>query len=464
MDSSQRIEALVTWATSHGAHLNPSIQVVSLPQTGLSFCATNATASNDTIVSIPSSLTFSYLNALPGGDRGDPRPFPASFLAQTPPHVVARFLLAKHFLLGYKSFWGPYIQALPQPEDEDSWSLPQFWPDEDAELFDGTNLDISVAEIRTNVKREFRDAVVILTSESWEPELVSKISLSLYQWAYSIISSRSFRSSLVLSEEDQQRLPEGVSMGDFSVLMPLFDVGNHDMTAHVKWELDEASKSCSLRVAKAYKPGEQVFNNYSMKTNAELLLGYGFMLPQREGLHNDYIHVRKRQEDGGGPAMEEYYISLRPVRHASSLLARSKQDLQLSESTQVLGAFQHIQHAMVWDIFCTITPAEQRTEMIPIDDRLQGEAAEQARQEKFFSGQVSEEGLIYVQQTAAIIQNKVLRDLERLQETDVEVVSGDLTRNQKLALDYRARCRQVLENTLEAMDMEGLTGEDEEEH
>jgi hypothetical protein len=71
---------------------------------------------------------------------------------------------------------------------------------------------------------------------------------------------------------------------------------------------------------------------------------------------------------------------------------------------------------------------------------------------------------MFMQQTAAIIQHKVMQELERLLETDVEVVSGgDLTRNQQLVLDYRARCRRVLENTLEAMNMEELFGEDEDE-
>jgi len=447
-------EQLVQWATSNGATINPSVQVSYLPETGLSFCATASTSPFDTIVSIPSSLTLSYLNTLPG--RDDPKPFTSKFLAQTPPHVIGRFVLIKHFLLKGESFWTPYIQALPQPNDVDSWSLPPFWPDEDAELFEGTNIEVGVTSIKANVKREFRAAFDLLSRDDWEPELLKHFTLPLYQWAYSIFSSRSFRPSLVLGPEDQQRLPEGVKLDDFSVLMPLFDVGNHDMLTEVRWERDEKSNDCSLKVGKAYQAGEQIFNNYSMKTNAELLLGYGFMLPETEELHNDYVHVRKRQP-AQGEATEEYYISLRPIRHSSSLLARSKQAVQLSGSADVLGAFQHVQHDMVWDIFCTLAPPEQRAQFIC-------EGTEQEQQEKFFSGQVTEDGRMFMQQTAAIIQHKVMQELERLLETDVEVVSGgDLTRNQQLVLDYRARCRRVLENTLEAMNMEELFGEDENE-
>ncbi|KAF5246951.1 hypothetical protein FAUST_1006 [Fusarium austroamericanum] len=450
---SERASALVQWATSNGATINPSVQVSHLPETGLSFCATAPISPFDTIVSIPPTLTLSYLDTLPG--RDDPKPFSSNFLVKTPPHVIGRFVLIKHFLLR-ESFWTPYIQALPQPNDVDSWSLPPFWPDEDAELFEGTNIEVGVANIKANVMREFRAGCDLLDRDDWEPQLLKQFTLPLYQWAYSIFSSRSFRPSLVLGPEDQQRLPEGVKLDDFSVLMPLFDVGNHDMTTQVRWERDEKSSDCSLKVGKAYQPGEQIFNNYSMKTNAELLLGYGFMLPETEELHNDYVHVRKRQP-AQGEATEEYYISLRPIRHASSLLARTKQAVQLDESTSVLGAFQHVQHDMVWDIFCTLAPPEQRAQFIC-------EGSEQEQQNKFFSGQVSEDGRIFMQQTAAIIQHKVMQELERLLETDVEVVGGgDLTRNQQLALDYRARCKKVLETTLEAMDMDELFGEDEEE-
>ncbi|OBS25767.1 hypothetical protein FPOA_06302 [Fusarium poae] len=451
--TSERATALVQWATSNGATINPSVQVSHLPETGLSFCATASTSPFDTIVSIPPSLTLSYLNTLPG--RDDPKPFSSNFLAKTPPHVIGRFVLIKHFLLK-ESFWTPYIQALPQPNDVDSWSLPPFWPDEDAELFEGTNIEVGVANIKANVMREFRAACDLLDRDDWEPEFLKNFTLPLYQWAYSIFSSRSFRPSLVLGPEDQQRLPEGVKLDDFSVLMPLFDVGNHDMTTQVRWERDEKSSDCSLKVGKAYQAGEQIFNNYSMKTNAELLLGYGFMLPETEELHNDYVHVRKRQP-AQGEATEEYYISLRPIRHSSSLLARTKQAVQLDESTSVIGVFQHVQHDMVWDIFCTLAPPEQRAQFIC-------EGSEQEQQNKFFSGQVTEDGRMFMQQTAAIIQHKVMQELERLLETDVEVVGGgDLTRNQQLALDYRARCKKVLENTLEAMDMDELFGEDEEE-
>ncbi|KAH7165453.1 hypothetical protein EDB81DRAFT_253360 [Dactylonectria macrodidyma] len=471
MATSEHALALVAWATSHGARLHPSVEVYQDEVTGLSFRvkpdSETGTKPWDQIVSLPTSLSLSYLDALPGRaspERDGQAPaFPPSFMEQTPPHVVGRFVLAAHFVLGDASFWAPYIRALPQPDQVESWALPPFWPDDEAELLDGTNIEIGITQIRSTVKREFKAAQKLLLMSGWAPNLASRFSLALYQWAYCIFSSRSFRPSLVLSAADRETLPTGVGPDDFSVLLPLFDVGNHDMTQEVRWELDEARPSCDLRVAKAYQPGEQVFNNYSMKTNAELLLGYGFMLPETDALHNDYVHVRKRRQDESAAVPEEHYISLRPINHPSSLLARTKQTIHLSDKTVLIGALQHVQTDMAWDIFCSMAPPENHHWFLPVDASLQGEAAVQARQEDIFSHKVNREVRQVLQQTVAIIQHKAMMDLERLRETDVEVVGGgDLTRNQQLALDYRARCMRVLHNTLEATDNDEVLWANEE--
>jgi hypothetical protein len=266
-------------------------------------------------------------------------------------------------------------------------------------------------------------------------------------------------------------------MDDFSVLLPLFDIGNHDMTTDVRWDLDEASRHCTLRVGKAHAPGEQIFNNYSMKTNAELLLGYGFMIPATEDLHNDYTHVRKRASTAD--ASEEYLISLRPMGHPSSVLGRSRNSFRVPAGAAgggvggcgapMLSAFEHVQPDMAWDIFCTLSAAmtngnEAADDHVENGQQENGDAAaatddntspEESR-DAFLQGNVAPgDKAQCLSQTVAIIQHKVLQELERLTETDVEIVdpqeAADLTSNQRLALDYRERCRQVLESTLESI-------------
>ena len=412
---------LVSWTLDHGATLHPAVEVYHDATTGLSIRvkpgAAAAVSPSEAIVSIPSRLSLSYLNALGN--------LPEAFTSLRP-HVVGRFFLIQQHLLGKDSFWFPYIQALPQPSDRDAWELPPFWPEDDAELLDGTNVEVAIQKIRQDVRSEFNEARQVLSRLNHR---LADINPSLYHWAYCIFSSRSFRPSLVLSEPP---LPQGVKVDDFSVLLPLFDIGNHDMTASVNWVSQH--ETCALHVDRSHHPGEQVFNNYSMKTNAELLLGYGFMIPASEQLHNDYTHVRKRT--GTPEASEEYYISLRPMNDASSLLGRSKQTI---DAPSVLSSFRHVQHDMVWDIFCTLADPSKRQGLTP---------------ERVVTGDVDGELREALQQTAAVIQHKVLQELERLNETDVEVDDdqrADLTRNQRLALDYREACRGVLESTLEAI-------------
>ncbi|KAL7785834.1 hypothetical protein V8C37DRAFT_313291 [Trichoderma ceciliae] len=493
MDSfDDRISILLDWSASHQAILHPSAQVYDDPHFGLSLRVRPDSASiisaYEPIVSLPTSLSLSYINAI------QPTPaFPDDFLSKTRPHVIGRLFLIKELLKGEESFWFPYIQALPQPEDVDDWALPPFWPEEEAELLEGTNLEVGLDKIRHDVRREFREAksLLLASQHDAEDDFSDHLTKELYWWAYCIFSSRSFRPLLVLSEAQRESLPEDVSVDDFSVLLPLFDIGNHDMTVDVRWHLTAGQSpgsgaACQLRVGREHRPGQQIFNNYSAKTNAELLLGYGFMLPVTDGLHNDYIHVRKRTAPlaspaslsasptrpasqsgggGGGGAPEEYLVSLRPTSHPSSVLAASKQSLVVDPPPPLpglLGAFRHVQHDMVWDIFLTLLQHSSTPliKLIPLDCTTfpTEEEAVRQRQDKFFCGQVGDDCQAFLEQTVAVIQHKMLQELERLNETDMEVVGEDaalLSPNQRLALEYRERCRRVLENTLGAM------GEDE---
>ncbi|KAM3509208.1 hypothetical protein MY10362_000739 [Beauveria mimosiformis] len=476
MTSSAKIDALIAWTTSHGAVLHPSVRVSHDAATGLSFRAVQPIPGNFSaaIVHLPASLSLSYLDAVrPSSssstpDRGTsspppPPPLPTSLAAALPPHVLGRLLLVREHLAGASSFWYPYIQALPQPAETEgsSWTLlPPFWEDDDdAELLDGTNVEVGLARIRADLRRDLAAIAAALPDADAKDEtnkrLVEQFRPELYRWAYAIFSSRSFRPSLVLSDEQARLLPPGVAIDDFSVLLPLFDIGNHDMTVPVRWQRD--GNGCALRTGRAHQPGEQVFNNYGLKTNAELLLGYGFMIAPTEALHNDYIHVRKRRSGADAddaPASEEYLISARPLRDASSVLARDKLPAGL-DADSITPAFQHVQPDMAWDIFTSLAGGDAYKRLVPVQNtEADAEAADHERRRLLLTGKVEGACLPLFAQTAAVIQNKVLQELERLLETDVEVDGADkerLTPCQRLALDYRDRCRAALESTLEMM-------------
>ncbi|KAF4899788.1 Ribosomal lysine N-methyltransferase set10 [Colletotrichum fructicola] len=461
------MDELTAWAKSHGAALHPSVEIYNDPATGNSFRVSPASAGvkpGDTVVTCPLGLTLSYLNATttpnPGFHHEDTPPFPPSFLKSVPPHVIGRFFLINQYLLGKDSFWYPYIRTLPQPEHLQSWALPPLWPSDDIELLEDTNIHVAITEIKARLKSEYKQAIAAFGEDPVRKDYTRL----LYNWAYCIFTSRSFRPSLVIpaSRQHTLSLPEGCAIDDFSLLLPLFDVGNHSTLAKISWDHPEdAVDTCALRTLDAYGPGDQVYNNYGTnKTNAELMLAYGFRIAESEGLHNDYVHVQKRgaapsAEVGAGSATKprDYLISLRPVAYTSSVAARFVQLVPDVDAEKILPAFRHVQDTMIWDLILAQTTEEHRDELLPLPDGVEGAAVNQERLRMVLTGRVPEDSTPLLEQTVAIIQNKIFQELERLDQSEFELDESEATRNQLMACEYRRQCRKVLMNALESMGM-----------
>ena len=66
----------------------------------------------------------------------------------------------------------------------------------------------------------------------------------------------------------------------FPVLFPGLDAANHDHDARVEWTYDPGRFSLTLAESGVgVEAGNEVLNNYGPKGNGELLLGYGFCIP-----------------------------------------------------------------------------------------------------------------------------------------------------------------------------------------
>ena len=120
----------------------------------------------------------------------------------------------------------------------------------------------------------------------------------LFKWAVTIFSSRSFASRALHPESSKywttyKSTPTGsresvfldmssVPAEDlvFPVLFPGLDAANHDDHARVEWTYDPGQFSLTLAESGVgVEAGSEVFNNYGPKGNGELLLGYGFCIP-----------------------------------------------------------------------------------------------------------------------------------------------------------------------------------------
>ncbi|KAK9778260.1 putative SET domain-containing protein [Seiridium cardinale] len=459
---SERYAALIDWVQEGGGQLHAGVEVAQIDGMKGSFRATGSVQKGDVIVALPLSKTLSYLNAISGHpdvitfshetfkSPGNTPIFPTEFISTVPPHVISRFVLIhgcplisplllvficegattadlyirrQQYLLGSESKWWPYISTLPQPENM-AGMLPALWPEDDVDFLLGTNAYVAVQEIKSTLKKEYKDAMKLLPDS-----FRSGYTRPLYLWAYAIFTSRSFRPSLVLPEADSMQLP--CAIDDFSVLLPLYDLGNHSPVARSSWTADHASQLVSLRCGEAYGVGEQVFNNYGMKTNAELLLGYGFILPESETFHNDYVHIKTKAVDDDDLA-GTHIVSLRPLSDPSSVVGRSRR--LISSGTEVTPEFSHFQDSLVSSLYDAITAASGSGEEddVSMDDMMAG------KMPKAVHDRIIE-----------ALGSKLIYDLDTLDE--VEVPREDLNANQQLAVQYRDQCHQVFQNAFRSL-------------
>ncbi|KAK0736040.1 hypothetical protein B0T21DRAFT_366177 [Apiosordaria backusii] len=444
-----RFENLRQWAESHGATLNPSLEIYEDDITGYSLrvkpSANERLAPGFCAVSCHVAITLSYVNSLIDGpidnsarhhEQGPA--FPSQFMSSNPPHVIGRFFLVKEYLKGKDSYWWPYISTLPQPDRLNTWALPAVWPEDDIECLEETNAHVAVCEIQANIKKEYKHARKILKEEDfpgWQ-----EYTQLLYKWAFCIFTSRSFRPSLILSQKTQDYVlsitPPGTKIDDFSILQPLLDTANHDLTSKYQWNL-ETSGTCQLICNNSYQPGQQVYNNYGLKSNSELLLGYGFILPATNNLHNDYVHVKSRRQPSTLQKndTQDFLISLRPFSDPSSVTGRSRVHSHQDARLNSLPGLSRIEPGLIRDLASAV--ATSPDELVLLQHWAQG-TVEHIPSEL---GELLER----VQQTLGA---KVQFDYQRFQSTEIESADNE---NQELAVRYRNQYEAVLETAMDEL-------------
>ena len=123
----------------------------------------------------------------------------------------------------------------------------------------------------------------------------SKFLRHLFKWSAAIFTSRCFPSRALGPESGQdwtgynfnasgQRQAVSLDISrvspenlDFPVLFPGLDAVNHNHEARVDWAFDPGRFSMSVH--DGVEDGAEVFNNYGPKSNDQLLMGYGFCIP-----------------------------------------------------------------------------------------------------------------------------------------------------------------------------------------
>ncbi|SZF04549.1 unnamed protein product [Blumeria hordei] len=290
----QAIEELIEWAEQRGSRLAPSVAMVHEAGRGWGWIARETIPGGREVVSVASQTGLSYLNALEARDssrlaRHESRAFSHTHLGRLGrecPHVVGNYFLMQQYLAGEQSQWWPYLRLLPQPEADDNFSTPLWWREADAVFLLATNVRPAMEATRRLWARDWRRGWHLVHAF----DNARHFTLRLYEWAASIFSTRSFRASLTLPhafprDQAEWRPVEAcmvrhhIRHDNFAVLLPLMDIGNHSGHRLVDWTTNGDSGHISLVSRESIESGCQIYNYYGDKSNSELLLAYGFILP-----------------------------------------------------------------------------------------------------------------------------------------------------------------------------------------
>lgn len=169
--------------------------------------------------------------------------------------------------------WKVYLAALPL-----TFSSPRWWTEQDRQWLVGTNLHGEVDRRGRRMQDHIhRLGVIFQSSGSYG---LDNYSIEEWAWAFEIIGSRSFPSSLIDSSASQQSHP---------ILLPVLDTFNHKSPHAITWQSDHENRILSFLSGSPYEPGDQIYNNYGGKSNEEFLMSYGFCI---NDLQSDHVSLK----------------------------------------------------------------------------------------------------------------------------------------------------------------------------
>ncbi|CEL95601.1 unnamed protein product [Vitrella brassicaformis CCMP3155] len=200
-------------------------------------------------------------------------------------HIAIALLLIHERAKGDDSFFFPYLDVLPTIEEVN----PTFvWPEEDVELLRGSQAFITATSLREKLLNEYdRVRSLVLTKK---PEMFPEdvFTFEAWLWAFIQIFSRSIRLQLGKSTSKER---EEIAMVPYADLINHSPFSSSFITAESpsaflkRWRGDPITEQVrvvdddvKVYTDRAYKRMEQVYVSYGQKSNADLLLLYGFAL------------------------------------------------------------------------------------------------------------------------------------------------------------------------------------------
>jgi hypothetical protein len=260
--------AFVEWLQAHGTYLSPKATwgrprhpLAIADETtddgepsGRGLVAVKGLTQGEAMFQLPKELIVNKERAVelvPGLDR------------ETDEFIAIAVLLVQERSKGDGSFWKPYLDILPRDEELNALFR---WSEEDFEPLKASPTVAAAKSLRAKLRAEFEamEEALFTGDRASFPEDV--FTLDAWEWAFAVLFSR----AIFLQKESA------------IALVPYADLINHspfvstyiDMQA----ELLTGEKYVSLYTDRPYNKMDQVFVTYGPKSNAELLVSYGFLV------------------------------------------------------------------------------------------------------------------------------------------------------------------------------------------
>ncbi|GBE87482.1 SET domain-containing protein [Sparassis crispa] len=267
-----------TWLLQNGARLHPDVLFATVPS-GFSVIAREDIPADTTIVSCPFSLAITpelskrALNELIRSSG------PTNTLDEWSERQLICAYICMHWVFGQSSsplvlgHW-PYLNTLPSPT---KLFTPLHFRTSELEALKGSNLFGATLDRQRDWRAEWTQChtATMSANSAWGNEFTWE----RYLTASTYLSSRAFPSALLSTNPSLVSTPSS-----HPVLLPGIDSLNHARALPVSWVVSWAhapdEKEISLVLHNSTPRGSELCNNYGPKPNAELILGYGFSLPQ----------------------------------------------------------------------------------------------------------------------------------------------------------------------------------------
>jgi hypothetical protein len=185
--------------------------------------------------------------------------------------AIALHLIREKFVLGDESFWKPYVDILPEVNEVN----PTFtWPDEDLNFLQGSPVVAATRSLQMKLRREYDDllggdgGLMARFPERFPPE---HYTFDNWVWAFTMLFSRAIRL-------------QSLQQGETLAMVPYADLINHSPFSQAyidarqvgDWLFKSGEEEVILYADRGYRRMEQIYISYGPKSNAELLLLYGF--------------------------------------------------------------------------------------------------------------------------------------------------------------------------------------------